>query len=173
MREQIDLLQQVDPWMRNAPKSLPLVKGCSSVNFTACSVCQKLGLYQRLPSKTPQYDIFSEEEERSSNDSNDEEWCPDEVDLNTVTIDNMTIDSDSRGTDEKRGRYREITVGAGESVVNPDDWPTVDLKPSKGSVKGTTRWRRHLKPSDIPRSQGPQTHACSVWSDRQRQYCGI
>ena len=38
----------------------------------------------------------------------------------------------------KRGRYREITVdpGAGESVVNPDDWPTVDLKPSKGSAKG-------------------------------------
>ena len=138
MREQIDILQQMDPWMRNAPKSLPLVKGCSSVNFTACSVCQKLGLYQRLPSKTPQYDIFSEEEERSSNDSNDEEWCPDEVDLNTVTIDNMTIDSESRGTDEKRGRYREITVdsGAGESVVNPDDWPSVDLKPSKGSVNG-------------------------------------
>ena len=138
MREQIDILQQMDPWMRNAPKSLPLVKGCSSVNFTTCSVCQKLGLFQRLPSKTPQYDIFSEEEERSSNDSNDEEWCPDEVDLNTVTIDNMTIDSESRGTDEKRGRYREITVdsGAGESVVNPDYWPSVDLKPSKGSVKG-------------------------------------
>ena len=137
MREQIGILQQMDPWMRNAPKSLPLVKGCSSVNFTACSVCQKLGLYQRLPFKTPQYDIFSEEE-RSSNDSNDEEWCPDEVDLNTVTIDNTTIDSESRGTDEKRGRYREITVdsGAGESVVNPDDWPSVDLKPSKGSVKG-------------------------------------
>ena len=108
------------------------------MNFTACSVCQKLGLYQRLPSKTPQYDIFSEEEERSSNDSNDEEWCPDEVDLNTVTIDNMTIDSECHGTDEKRGRYREITVdsGAGESVVNPDDWPSVNLKPSKGSVKG-------------------------------------
>ena len=32
----------------------------------------------------------------------------------------------------KRGRYREITVdsGAGESVVNPGDWPNVDLKPS-------------------------------------------
>ena len=35
MREQIENLQQMDPWMRNAPKSLPLVKGCSSVNFTA------------------------------------------------------------------------------------------------------------------------------------------
>ena len=93
--------------------------------------------------------------------------------------------------DGKRGRYREITVdsGAGASVVNPDDWPNVDLKPSKGSVKGqryvgpgsekidnlgefdskspyrTTRWRRHLKPSDIPRVQGPQTPACCVTSD--------
>ena len=66
--KKFDALQQMYPWARNAPKSLPLVKGCSSVNFTACSVCQKLGLYQRLPSKTPQYDIFSEEEERSSND---------------------------------------------------------------------------------------------------------
>ena len=39
---------------------------------------------------------------------------------------------------DERGRYREITVdsGAGESVVNPDDWPNIDLKPSKGSVKG-------------------------------------
>ena len=26
--------------------------------------------------------------------------------------------------------------GAGKSVVNPDDWPNIDLKPSKGSVKG-------------------------------------
>ena len=40
MHEQIDILQQMDPWMRNAPKSLPLVKGCSSVNFTACSVSE-------------------------------------------------------------------------------------------------------------------------------------
>ena len=32
----------------------------------------------------------------------------------------------------------ELTVdfGAGESVVNPDEWPNADLKPSKGSVKG-------------------------------------
>ena len=60
------------------------------------------------------------------------------MDLNTVTIGNMSIDSNPVETDGKRGRYREITVdsGAGESVVNPDDWPNVDLKPSKGSVKG-------------------------------------
>ena len=58
---------------------------------------------------------------------------PDEVDLNAVTMGNMTIDSKPVATDDERGRYREITVdsGAGESVVNPDDWPNVDLKPSR------------------------------------------
>ena len=116
------------------------------------------------------------------------------VDLNIVTIGNMSIDSKPVETDGKRGRCRGITVdpGAGESVVKPDDWPNVDLKPSKGSVKGqrhvgpggekednpgestvkvgsrTTRWRRHLKSSDIPRSQGPQAAACSVRGERQR-----
>ena len=60
------------------------------------------------------------------------------MDLKAVTIGNMTIDSKLVATDGKRGRYREITVdsGAGESVVNPDDWPHADLKPSKCSVKG-------------------------------------
>ena len=65
------------------------------------------------------------------------QW-PDEVDLSTVTISNKSVDSEPVETDGKRGRYREITVdsGAGESLVNPDEWPNVDLKPSKGSVKG-------------------------------------
>ena len=60
------------------------------------------------------------------------------MDLNAVTIGNVSIDRKPGETDGKRGRCREITVdsGAGESVVNPDDWPNVDLKPSKGSVKG-------------------------------------
>ena len=55
------------------------------------------------------------------------------MDLNTVTINNMFVDSKPVETDGKRTRYREITVdsGAGESVVNPDDWPNVDLKPSR------------------------------------------
>ena len=68
----------------------------------------------------------------------DEEWWSDEVDLNTVMIGNMSTDSKPVETDGKRGWYREITVdsGARESVVSPDDWPNVDLKPSKGSVKG-------------------------------------
>ena len=50
----------------------------------------------------------------------------------------MSIDSKPVETDGKRGRYRENTVdsGTGESVVNPDDSPNVDLKPSDGSLKG-------------------------------------
>ena len=138
-QEQCDAVQQMDPWARIAPKSVPDVKGCTSVNFPACSVCQKLGVYQRLPMKAPQYDISSEGEDRPIDNSNDGEWWPDEVDLNAVTIfGNMSIDSKPVATDGQRIRYREITVdsGAGESVVNPDDWPNVDLKPSKGSVKG-------------------------------------
>ena len=60
------------------------------------------------------------------------------MELNAVTIGNMSIDSKLVETDGRRGRYQEITVdsGARESVVNPDDWPYVDLKPSQGSVKG-------------------------------------
>ena len=83
---------------------------------------------QRVPVKAPQYDISSEGEDRPSDNSNDGEWWPDEVDLNTVTIGNMFVDSKPVETDGKRGRYREIAVdsGAGESV---------DLKPSKDSGK--------------------------------------
>ena len=108
------------------------------MNFPVCSVCQKLEVYQRLPIKAPQYDISSEGEDRPSDNSNDGEWWPDEVDLNAVTIGIMSIDSKPVATDGERGRYREISVdsSAGESVVNLDDWPNVDFKPSKGSVKG-------------------------------------
>ena len=103
----------------------------------------------------------------------------------------MTIDSKPFETVCKQGRYRQITVdsGAKESVVNPDDWPNVDLKPSKVSVKGQryvgpggekidnlgeltvrvrteiTRWRRHFKPNDSPigpRSASPRLQ-CQVW----------
>ena len=58
--------------------------------------------------------------------------------MNTVTISNILLDCKSVETDGKRVRYREITFhsGAGESVANPDGGPNVDLKPSKGSVKG-------------------------------------
>ena len=61
------------------------------------------------------------------------------MEVNAVTIGNMSIDSEPVETERgRRGRYREITVdsGAGESVVNTDGWPNVNLKPSKGSVKG-------------------------------------
>ena len=83
-------------------------------------------------------DISSEGEDRPSDNSTDGEWWLDEVDLNAATIGNMSIDSKPVATDGKRGRYRGITVdsSAGESVVNPDDWPNADLKPSKTSVKG-------------------------------------
>ena len=60
--EQSDVLQQVDPWARNAPKSVPSVKSCFSVNFPVCSVCRKLGVYQDLPIKASQYDISIEGE---------------------------------------------------------------------------------------------------------------
>ena len=60
------------------------------------------------------------------------------MELNTVTISNMSIDNNLVETDGKRGRYREITLdsGVGESAVDPHDWPNVDLKPSKGLPKG-------------------------------------
>ena len=68
------------------------------------------------------------------------EWWSDEVDLKAVTIGNMSTDSKLVATEGERGQYRKITVdfGAGESVVNPDDWLNVDLKVSQGSVKRTT-----------------------------------
>ena len=61
-QEQFDALQQMDPWARNAPKSV------------------------QLPIKAPQYDISSEGEDRPSDDSNDGGWWLDEVDLNAVTV---------------------------------------------------------------------------------------
>ena len=130
-------------------------------------MCQKLGVYQLLQNEVSLCDISCEGEDRPSDNSNG--W-PEEVDLNTVTICNMSIDSKLVETDGKLGRYREITVdsSAGESIVNPDNWPNVDLKPSECSVKGqryaglggekidnlveltlkspyrTTRWEPHL-----------------------------
>ena len=56
-QEQFDVLQQMDPWARNAPKPEPDVKGFLSVNFPTCSVCPRMGVYQRLPVKAPQHDI--------------------------------------------------------------------------------------------------------------------
>ena len=53
-----------------------------------------------------------------------DEWLLDEVELNTVTISNMSIDSKLVESDGKRGRYQELTVNSSAG------------KPSKGSVKG-------------------------------------
>ena len=132
--EQTDILQHVDLWAQNESKTVPSAKGCS--------VCQKLGGYgQQLPITDTQYDIPCEGECRP--DEVPIEFAPceerlfDEVELNT-TISNVSIDSKPVETDGKRGRQREITIdsSARESVVNPDEWPNVDLKPSEGSVKG-------------------------------------
>ena len=112
-QEQFDVLPQMDPWARNAPMPKPDVKGCLLENFPTCSVCQKLGVYQRLQMKAPQYNISSEGEDRPSDNSNDGEWWPDEVDLNAVTIGNMSIDSKPVATDGGRGRYPGITVDSG------------------------------------------------------------
>ena len=38
----LTFLQQADPWAQKAPKFLSGAKGCQSVNFLVCSVCQKL-----------------------------------------------------------------------------------------------------------------------------------
>ena len=56
------------------------------MNFLVCSVCQELEVYQRLPIEAPQYDISCEGEDRPSDNFNDGEWWPDEVDLTAVTI---------------------------------------------------------------------------------------
>ena len=73
------------------------------------------------------------------------------MDLNAVTIGNMSICCKPVATDGVRGRYREIKVdsGAGESVVNPDNLPNIDLKPSKGSVKGQRYVAEQHDGSDI------------------------
>ena len=83
-----------------------------SVSLFWC-FCQKLGCpVQRLQRKECRPDEVQIEVTPR------EEWLLDEVDLNTVTISNMSLDSKSVETDGKRVRYREITVdsGAGESV---------------------------------------------------------
>ena len=88
-------------------------------------------MYQHLLSQASQYHTSREGGGRSdeipvdvapSDHSSDEEWCTDEVDLKTVTITKMSIDSKHFGTDGKRGRYREITIDSGsrKPVVNPD-----------------------------------------------------
>ena len=106
-----------------------------------------------MPSTAPQYGIPFEGECRPDEVPIEvapcEEWLPEELELNTVTISNMSIDNKLVETDGKRGRYQEITVdsGAGESVVNPEDWPNVDLKPSKGSDNDT--WALEVKRSTI------------------------
>ena len=77
--EQSDVLQQAEPWARNAPKSISSAERCTSVKLPVCSVSQKLGVYsQQLPTTAPKYDISSEGENRPDpppiDNSHDEEW---------------------------------------------------------------------------------------------------
>ena len=164
----LTLCSMRDPWAQNEPKDCIQRKGPHSFCVSEIERIQSTFANQCRPDEVP------------SEVAPCEEWLPEEVELNTVTISNMSIDSKPVEIDGKRCRYREITVdsGAGESVVNPDEWPNVDLKPSKGSVKGqryvgpgcekidnfgeltdtpyrTTQRGRHLKSSDISWSQSP------------------
>ena len=98
--KQSDILQHADPWVPNEPKSRSSAKVCLSVNFSICSVCQKLGVYkprfanEQLP---PHYDIPGEGECRHDEVPIEiapcEVWLLDEVELKTVTFSNMSIDS--------------------------------------------------------------------------------
>ena len=130
----------MDPWARNTPKSEPDVKRLPLSELPCLFSVPEAGSVPTSANEK-RHDISSEGD-RPSDHSNDEEWDPDEVDQNAVTLGNMSIDSKPVATDGERGRYREITVdsGAGDSVVNPDDWPNIDLKQSKGSVKRLTIW---------------------------------
>ena len=76
-----------------------------------------------------------------SDNSNDGEWWPGEMDLNVVTIGNMSVDSKLVATDGERGRYREITVDSGtrESVVNPNDWVECRLETDTSALE-VKRW---------------------------------
>ena len=102
-------MQHGDLLAQNATKSVSSAKGSLSVNFPICCVCQILGVYsQHLPITALQYDIPSEGECRPDEVPIEvapcEEWLPEEVELNTVTISNMSIDSKRVETDGKRGQ---------------------------------------------------------------------
>ena len=102
---------------------------CLSVNFPVRYVCQKWCVYNHLQLSNTTSQV---RENVHLTKYPLKTRLLDEVELNTVTISNVSIDM--VGED----RYREITVhsGAGESVVNPGEWPKVGLQPSNGSVKG-------------------------------------
>ena len=120
----------MDPWARNAPKSEPDVKGCLSVNFPVCSVCQKLEVYPTSEkSKRSMTSKVKEKTDRARTPMMESgglmRWT-----WTQSTIGNMSVDSKLVATDGERGRYRDTTVdsGAGGSVVNPDDWPNVESR---------------------------------------------
>ena len=122
------------------------------MNCLVCHVCQKLGAHDQfvpIAASLPlNCDIHSGKECQLDTAQIEVATCEgrstDEVELNAVTISNVSIDRKSVETDGKRGRYRDITVdsGASESVVSLVNWPNVDLKPSKG----LSERQRHVDP---------------------------
>ena len=66
----------------------------------------------------PKHDLSTEGECRPDEvqlevapcDNSDDKWLSDDVELNTVTINNMSIDCKSVETDGKRCRHRELTI---------------------------------------------------------------
>ena len=99
------------------------------MKLPACSLCHKFGVYtQQLPFAAPQCDISSEgegqpdeipEEAAPSGNSKEEEWWPDEVELSTVTIGNMSIGSEPVETVGRRGRHREIADSGARISCEP------------------------------------------------------
>ena len=57
--QQSDILQRAGSWAHNDPTTVSSAKGCLSVNLSVCSVCPKLGGFDRhLPITFSQYDIL-------------------------------------------------------------------------------------------------------------------
>ena len=92
-QEQSDALQQMNPWARNTPKSEPDVKGCLSVNFlhVQCALsweCTNVSQRTRHSMTSP----VKEKTDRATTPMMKSGEL-EEVDLNAVTIGNMSIDS--------------------------------------------------------------------------------
>ena len=95
-------------------------------------------MYQRQSKKAPQYDISSERDDRLSDNSDDEEWEPDEVTRTRPQLATCpsTANLSQQTVSEVGTEKSQLTEVLGQPAVNPDDWPNIDLKPSNGSVKG-------------------------------------
>ena len=100
----------------------------------------------------------------------------DDVDMGDEVAQRSVSDAESVGSDELRERRRRNSPSDPTSREIEDhvltghasfrSWCAACFQGRGRRVNvSTTRWGRHLKPSDIPRSQGPQALACCVRSD--------